>query len=128
MNNSTFWARTLGLYAVILSIWSFLNIKHIGSLMDALASNTSLSMLLGLFTVFLGLVMIISHSVWKGWPILVTILGYWITLKGMVILFFPEWINKIIAVWHGKNMIYAPIPALVIGLLLLYFGFFCRKS
>lgn len=128
MNKSIFWAKLLGLYSIILAIWTFHNIKGLHTTMLALENNAPLLMVMGLFTLFLGLSIIVSHGIWKGWPIIVTLVGYWITIKGLVLLFFPEWINKIITFWQGKNMIYTPIPALVIGLILLFCGFFCHKK
>lgn len=127
MNKSLFWARLLGLYTIILSAWTFFHIKQLPALILDM-TNPSTSMILGLFTVFLGLSLMVSHPIWKGWPIIVTVLGYWITIKGIVLLFFPQWINHIVKSWQDKNMIFAPIPALVIGLILLFCGFFLRKT
>lgn len=127
MNRSVFWARLLGLYTVVLATWSFVNIKQLHSLLEDLTHNTPISMTLGLLTLFLGLAIVVNHQIWKGWPIIVTLLGYWITLKGAVLLFFPEWINKMLVFWEGKNILLAPVPALLIGLILLFCGFFLHR-
>ena len=123
MNNSIFWARLLGFFTVILCGWTFLNIKDLHTILHDLTFNHAVSMVVGMFTLFLGLAIAVSHSVWRGWPIIVTLVGYWIIIKGAVILFFPHFINTIFAFWAGKNIIFAPVPALVLGFILLYFGY-----
>lgn len=127
-NYSVFWARLLGLYAFILSVWCFVNIHHLYPMMSALTHTPLDLMMLGIFTIPFGLAIILSHSIWRGWPIIITILGYWITLKGIILLFFPSWINKLILFWQDKSMFLAPIPAFFIGLVLLYCGFFANKK
>lgn len=127
MGKSIFWAKLLGLYTVILSAWTFVNIKNLHALFTSLSNNPPLVMTLGVFTLLLGLSIVFMHSIWKGWPILVTLVGYWISIKGLALLFFPQWIQSMLTVLNDKNMIFAPIPSLVIGLILLFFGFFGRK-
>ncbi len=126
MNNSLFWARFLGLYAVILSIWSFVNSGHLLIYMSNLAKDPVMLMTMGVFTLPIGLAIVLSHHVFKGWATLITLLGYLIIVKAIIILFFPQTLAEIIMFWQGKNMIFAATPAFVIGLLLLYFGY-CRS-
>jgi len=128
MNYSIFWARLLGFYSVILCAWTFLNIKDLHALLIDLTNNHAVSILVGIFTIFLGLAIVISHSIWKGWPIIVTLVGYWIIIKGSIFLFFPYFISLTITFWQGKNMMFAPVPALVIGLILLYCSFFLKRK
>ena len=71
MNNSIFWARLLGLYAIIVSLGTCFRLSEMHALMTSLASNHVSSMLLGFFTLFLGLAIVVDHQVYKGWPIIV---------------------------------------------------------
>lgn len=128
MNNSIFWARLVGLYAIIVSIGTCFRLKEMHALMASMASNPVNSMLLGFFTLFLGLAIVVDHQVYKGWPIIVTILGYWIAIKGIALLFFPQWITPFLTLWQSKYMIYAPVPALIIGVILLYCSFFLHQD
>lgn len=128
MNYSVFWARVLGFYAVIVSIGCFLHISKMHKLLVDLAGSPSAMMVVGMFTLFLGLAIVVSHSVWRGWPILITVLGYWIAAKGIVLLFFSQWVNHILAFWQGRDLTYAPVPALVIGLILLFCGYFLKEK
>jgi hypothetical protein len=99
----------------IVSIGVFVDIKEYQNLMMEMANNHSLTMTMGIFTVFLGLAIVVNHQVWKGWPIIVTLLGYWITIKGLVLLYFPQWVHHI-------------TPALIIGFILGYYGFFHHRK
>lgn len=123
MTHSIFWARLLGLYCVIISAWSFINLKHLPNLMAVLENNPPVLMTLGIFSLLLGLAIVVSHPLYRGWPIIVTLVGYWIIIKSMLLLFAPQLVNQVVAFWQHKNMIYAPVPALIIGLILLFFGF-----
>ena len=128
MNSSTFWARILGLYTVILAVWSYFHLNTLLNLMESIQKQPAISMTLGLFTLFLGLAMVVNHQKWKRWPIIITLLGYWVTFKGIVLLFFPQWMQSILTYLQGKDLTYAPVPTLVICTILLFCGFFLHKS
>ncbi|MCS5711869.1 hypothetical protein [Candidatus Berkiella aquae] len=127
MNYSIFWARLLGLYAVILSIGMFFHLKQYQTLMADLAQNPLILMTLGMITLFLGLGIVLSHRTCRGWPILITILGYWITFKGIVLLFFPQWVSKIVTMWQSYNSYVVLAPTLILGLILLICGFIVKR-
>ena len=123
MNLSIFWARLLGFYSLIVCIWALCSYKKLPDIIINLINNPSISMTLGIFTILIGLAIVISHPIWRGWPLIVTILGYLIILKGLVLLFYPQWSHQIMAFWENKNMALSALPSLIIGLILLYFGF-----
>lgn len=123
MNYSYFWARLLGLYVVILAGGMFFHLKNFQTLLTTMAQSPALLMIMGIFTLLLGLAIVVTHQVWRGWPILVTILGYWISLKGIFLLFFPAVINQTMMLWQDHNLYLAPLPSFIIGLILLFCGF-----
>ena len=98
------------------------------SLLKEMTHNESLDIILGLFTLLLGLAVVVNHNVWKGWPITITIVGYWIAMKGIVLIYFPENINKLIMILQMKNLYLAFVPSLAIGVVLLYFGFLHHRK
>ena len=128
MNYSKFWARLLGLYTVILALGAYINLESYMGWMAEIAKNPYYFMVMGMFTLVLGLAIVVTHQVWRGWPILVTILGYWISIKGILLLFFPTLVQQMIPFWQGQNMYFAPLPALIIGLILLYCGFVLERK
>ncbi|MFI4936921.1 MAG: hypothetical protein ACHQJ6_00240 [Candidatus Berkiellales bacterium] len=127
MDISIFWARLLGLYAVIIPIGMYFQIKTYQTIMLLIGKNPVELMIMGIFTLFLGLAILVSHQKWRGWPIIVTLLGYWITLKGIILSFSPVLVD--LAMKFGtKNICYSLLPAFIIGLILLYFGFAHSKN
>ena len=128
MNKSTFWARLLGLYMVIIYIWMFKYIHHIDLFLSSLANSPLILMTQAIFAIFLGLAIVLSHPVWKGWPIIVTLLGYWIIFKGMVLLYFPEWLHHLIPLWKIQYNYVALVIGFALGLVLLYWGYFQGKK
>jgi hypothetical protein len=127
MNLSNFYARLLGFYLVIISIGMFFRGDAIRDLISQTSHNTVMTSL-GLFGLILGLAIVVSHQVWKGWPIIITIVGYWIAIKGIIIIFYPEWIFKIVQVaWNGSNLQIALGFDLILGLILLFCGYKLAK-
>ena len=122
-DNTIFWARLLGLYAVIVSLWCFWTERTLGNLLRDLAGDPVMLMNFGVYTLLLGLSIVVSHSSLKGWPMFVTILGYYVTLKGIVLLFFPAWVGSMATFWEGQHMMLAGLPAFTIGCILLWIGF-----
>ncbi len=126
MNMSTVWARILGLYVVIICIGMFEHLNTYKELIKEMSHSPSLNITFGLFTLLLGLAVVVTHNVYRGWPLIVTVLGYWICMKGIILLYFPAWVNQFIAFWQDKNFNLALIPGLSMGIILLYCGF-CIK-
>ncbi|MGE3318771.1 MAG: hypothetical protein AB7I18_05690 [Candidatus Berkiella sp.] len=127
MNYSIFWARLLGLYIVILYAGMFFHFKHFQTLAGQMTQNPVLLMVMGMFTLFLGLTIVLSHRTWRGWPILITLIGYLVVAKGIMLLFFPEWVHKVVTAWQGYNIYIAVVPGLVLGLILLICGFVVKR-
>ena len=79
----------------------------------------------GMVSLVIGLAMILSYNVWEqSWQVIITILGWLALLKGLALLFLPEYIRK----WAKKieSKKWLPIALVVIvfvGLLLTYLGF-----
>ena len=117
----------MGLYAFILAIWCFSSINHLYPLLIDLTTNQLMLMNYGIFTLLIGLAMLVTHQLFQGWATIITVVGYMVTLKGLVLLFFPQWMNQLVVFWQDKSILLAPVPALFLGLLLMYLGF-VRKS
>lgn len=127
MNYSIFWARLLGFYMVILYAGMFFHLKHFQTISGQLTQNPVLLMVLGMFTLFLGLTIVLSHRAWRGWPILITLIGYLVVAKGIMLLFFPEWVQKAVTAWQGYNLYVAVLPAFILGVILLICGFVVKR-
>lgn len=128
MNITIFWARLIGLYAVIISVGSFLELDYFHSLFVDMAHTPTIMMTLGLFTLILGLAIVLTHPIWKGWGIMVTLVGYMICIKGFLLLFFPHLINFALDYWQHHNMRFAFLPAFIVGFILLISSFFVKDT
>ena len=85
--------------------------------------------MLGTFNVLLGLMVVLGHNVWVwGLPVIVTLAGWLMTLKGTMYLLVPG--SHVLVMPEGKRMErgfrVAGIVAMVLGALLTYDSF-CRR-
>ena len=124
---ATFLALALGWYMLAFGILMLTRQDYLRTAMVDILSNRGLFLIVGIITFLLGLLMVLSHNVWvKDWPLLVTILSWFILITGLVRLFFPE---AAIRGWrsvlhHPNAMNVAATISLIIGLLLLYYGYY----
>ncbi|MEA5508700.1 hypothetical protein VB715_02875 [Crocosphaera sp. UHCC 0190] len=50
----------------------------------------------------LGLIVIMGHNLWvTNWPVIITILGWLVTLKCVLYLLFPQWANFVLT-WSDQ--------------------------
>ncbi|MBN1914766.1 MAG: hypothetical protein JW769_02625 [Parachlamydiales bacterium] len=123
---SIFLGKIIGLYLTIISLAMLLNAKSLKKMIHDFASNRALIIFSGGITLILGLLIVLNYNLWiKDWGILITLAGWFILLKGLFILFFPEAIvtysKKIETDKHLTKHCWIP---LIWGLLLIYFSFF----
>ena len=91
------------------------------------ARTTPRCLLLGLFRVVVGAAIVLIHNVWtRGfWPLVVTLTGWAMLVRGMINLFLPpEVMAALLADAHATDFyyVYASIP-LVLGAYLTLRGF-----
>lgn len=86
--------------------------------------NQTLLVALGIFTLILGLAMVMSHQIWNGWPIIIFLLGFWATIKGILIIFYPEMAIQISnTVLQGNKLMIGLGFDFVLGVILIWLGF-----
>ena len=114
-NYSMMWARFLGLYTIVLGFWVLLYGDQITLILMSIGNNPAMMMIFGVFILLMGLAMIVSHNIWHGWPILITVIGYLITIKGVAFLFFPHF--SVHSFLIGGKIIYSfrQIPYVYLG-------------
>ena len=121
-----FLAKMIGWYLIISGLFLMLRRDMIQSVLSELSHQKGLIIIVGMFTVILGLLMVISHNVWVlGWALIVTLFSWVVLIAGLIRLFFPE-----SALELGKKMVHYPrslnimsILSMVIGAFLLYFAY-----
>ena len=125
--DDTWLARWMGLYLTITCLLVLIRLGHVRTLMDTFKKNPAFMALSGSISLLLGTLLVALHPQFTAnWTVLITILGYLSILKGIVRLFGNGWSSKLCSFCHqGDKCIVAwSIVWLVVGLVLLWFGFF----
>lgn len=119
--DSILWlARILGPYYVIMGLWMLLRPDDVQKMWNSVKNTPPMIYFGAALQLLIGLTILSTYHGWTlGLPVLLTIIGYLIVLKGIVALFMPE---KLVT-YSEKLMAYPQalsIAALVIGALLTY--------
>ena len=122
-----FLSRLLGLFLLIVSLSLFLRRPEVLAIMSALIQDGPLLLILGMAALVAGLAMVLTHNIWSGGalPVVVTLFGWIILLRGLVLLMLPH--EMIVRLFEMSRLgdffiIYAAIP-LILGLYLTFAGF-----
>jgi len=121
---SNYLAELWGISITAVSLALLVKEKNIRRLFSKIENEDNL-FCFGFFTFLTGLAMVLAHNVWiQGWQVIITVFGWASLLKGLSLMFFPEFLRK----WAKKmeNHQWLPIAlvvALFIGLALTYLGF-----
>ena len=127
-----FLARLIGLFAIGIALSIFLREADFIDTATALVRNGPDVLIFGIVALAAGLAMVLAHNVWSGgmMPVVVTICGWLILLRGLTLLFLPaDMLAKILDYSHLASWlyVYAAIP-LILGLYLTVAGFAARAA
>ena len=130
--HTVFLSRLLGLYTLIVTLWLLADQHAAMSTIEALVGNHAIHALLALITLGVGVAMVLGHQRWSGGvlPVLVTLIGWGILLRGLLLLFLsPDQGLGLVRTIQFSAFFYAylAIP-LVLGIYLTYAGFTTRPS
>ncbi|MFC2149591.1 hypothetical protein ACFLQ8_02710 [Candidatus Auribacterota bacterium] len=128
METSLFIARILGLCYLIIGIGFSFNPKTFQQVMADFCKNAALVLYGGIFSLVIGIVIILTHNVWvASWTVIITIIGWMALIKGIWIIVFPNSVAKLMEVYQKNETLprIQAIGALIFGAVLTYFGFFC---
>jgi len=127
MTLTVYFAQFFGFLFFVLSISMLFGKKMVLEALEDFAHNKGLSYLGGIIAVAAGLLMVLSHNVWNagGLAIVITLIGWLMLIKGIVLLFFtPETYMKIYKMSDLGNSYYIiSVIFLVLSLYLIYAGF-----
>lgn len=129
MENSIFIARVFGLCYLIIGAGFMFNRKAFQRIMDDFCKNAALLFFAGLLALVIGVVIIITHNIWVAdWTVMITIIGWAALIKGIWIIVFPDTVYKFMQVYQkNENLaILHPNVALILGVVLTFFGFFIK--
>lgn len=126
MSITLFLAEVIGWYFVIISLFILIRRRKMETLILSIATQPSLIFFIGIITVILGLLMVVSHNIWVWeWPVIITIISWLVLFGGIFRILMPE-LGVKIAQWWFRNQHYLIAIAviyLLIGVYLLYKAF-----
>jgi len=124
MNLVNYLAEIFGILLVVLPLAMLINQKYLKTLLQAVKDDKT-SFCLGITALVIGLSMVLAYNVWeKSWQVVITIIGWLILLKGLALLFLPEFVRKWVSKVENASFVpYALIIAVFIGLIITYLGF-----
>ena len=119
MDASVFLAKFWGWYLITFFVLLIFYPKRIKQLFD-FAKDEKFTMIISIMAITFGLVSIVAHSLWVAdWRIVITLLGWFIFIKGVVYFSFPhlalKWVEKVDFKWFQFIM----FLSFLIGIILL---------
>jgi hypothetical protein len=129
---TVFLGRFLGLFTLITSFWLLVERQTTLSTIPALLGNRPAMVILAIIALAGGLAIVLAHNIWSGGvlPVLVTLIGWVMLIRGVSFLFLPPEVTlHILAAMQIERFfyIYFAIP-FVLGLYLTYISFSQRKG
>lgn len=118
-------AKIIGPYILALGVGLFLNSERFRKLFQQSLNEPFLVFITALVTLLMGSTIVSLHNVWVwGWPVIITILGWWTLVNGFVGVSFPELVQKCDFVKNSSSIVYKVIGASYIALaaFLIYKG------
>ena len=125
METSIFLARVIGLVSVISAVAVMIRYKESLVLEEEAMKSPLHIYLSGFVFLILGVLLVVSHSVWVfDWRIVITVIGWLVLLKGMGRIFFPNAVRRLVEKKKtNRKFIFGEVAVFLIGLYLLYYGF-----
>ena len=121
---TVFLARAIGLFTVVLVAALLV---HGSAIIEASVADGPVKLVYAIISLAMGIAMVLGHNVWSGGalPVVVTLVGWLILAKGVLLLFFaPDVVSQMFEqMRYGDHYYLYLAPALVIGLYLTWAGF-----
>ncbi len=117
-------ARVIGPFMLIIGLWVLLRTDVAVRVWTATKTSAPVLFLGGVVNLLVGLTILSLYHMWTlTIPVLLTIVGYLMLLRGILVLFVPDSVVDVTerVTTVGKMLSLIPI---IIGALLTYYGFF----
>ncbi|MBU4371020.1 MAG: hypothetical protein KKH02_01650 [Proteobacteria bacterium] len=107
------------------SLGGFFSRDYYRRLAEDMYKNATLTYMMGFITVILGFLIVHYHNLWvRDWTVLVTIIGWLALIKGILIIVFPKFMQRLSEPFLTERVLkIIPYVTLFLGLLFGYFGF-----
>lgn len=125
MEISIFLAKVIGVYLIVIGLLVLMIQKDFIVVISQIKEKADF-IIFGFIITLLGLLMLVSHNLWNNaHQVVISIIGWVVFIKGLIILFFPRKFFDDLIVLVNKPIFYnlGGIISILIGLWLTYFGF-----
>lgn len=122
---SIFLAQVIGCYLFLISLTMLIHQHRFKKTTSDFLNSATLITLTGAASLAIGLLIIVDHNIWvPNWPVLITIIGWILLLKGLMSLFVPDAYVKMSRDMQGK-VVYTLMcwVRLFVGIYLIWAGF-----
>lgn len=122
---SIFFAQVIGLYLLAISLASLIHQNRLKKIVQEIMASPALLTIIGCKSLLIGLIILIPHDLWVcKWPVLITLIGWIMTLRGLMLLFFPKAMVKFFKNLMDKNgSLFCAWVWFVIAIYLVWIGF-----
>jgi hypothetical protein len=127
-----FLGRLIGLFTILIALAMLSHWQITPQTVKGMVHDPAGLLIIGMIATGVGLAMVLSHNVWSGGalPVVVTLMGWIILLRGVLLLFIPPAWIAVAFDWillHGL-LPFGVIVGLVVGSYLTYAGFTARSA
>jgi len=124
MDLTNYLAQVWGITIVIASLSLILNQNYLKKIYSIFEDEKD-SFFTGLLLFVAGIAIVLSHNLWvKNWRIIITLMGWFLLIKGFFILILPEVVKNLVKKIENKDWLpLCLLSALIFGLALTYLGF-----
>ncbi|QLH43284.1 MAG: hypothetical protein HWD59_11580 [Coxiellaceae bacterium] len=126
MEYSVLLAKIIGLYLFIVGL-AIVARKHVVvDMIRDIVNTPSMLYLTSALTLVLGILLVITHSIWAwDWRLIITLIGWGLFIKAILRIFFPSVPRDMIkwGIGHVPTLMVTGFVFLILGIVLLYFGF-----
>lgn len=126
MNFSIFLAQLFGLYFVLMGVIFLMRRKSLVPAIVEFGGSKALLAAFAAIELVAGLAVIISYSSWDwGYSLVITIIGWWMLIEGVLYLVLPKKsIRRMIKAFSGKGWyVSGSLVSIILGLYLAGVGF-----
>lgn len=127
-----FLAKLIGLFTLIFSVALLLRGEDLVVTITAFMNDRPTLILFGMLALASGLAIVLAHNRWSGGvlTIVVTVLGWVLVLRGLLLVFLPSGVIESFIAWlrfEERIYLYAMTPFLL-GAYLTYAGFTAERQ
>lgn len=118
-------SRVLGPFLVIVDVTAVARASDMQKLLSEFEANSLWTWVTGAFILVFGLIIVAAHQYWRGAAaIIVSVLGWLVTLRGLLLLAFPKAFVSVANTMIGAQALWVTlcIAAALVGLYLTYLG------